>query len=356
MEWVMVLAGLFSGVPVLALGIGGTAAILGGALALGIRHGIDWDHIAAITDITSTSATVVEPDQRLTVEPGVQLTDESHHRIAHMEAETAPRARSAARAARLQPAAVGAGAGAPAGAGTVTLARPGWGHFVAEQRRALVLGTTYALGHGSVVVMLGLLAILASEILPDWVDPLMERVVGVTLLFLAAYLFYSLYRFFRGGEEFRIRSRWMLVFAVVGNGWRRVTAKLHGRHEHHHVEAAQQYGVRTAFGVGMIHGIGAETGTQVLIVATAVGAGSKAISVITLLVFVVGILISNSVITIATATGFVSARRQQWIYVIVGAVAAVFSLIVGLVFLLRATDILPSLDPYFRWIGGPSGN
>src|SRR5919197_734526 len=26
------------------------------ALVLGIRHGIDWDHIAAITDITSTTA------------------------------------------------------------------------------------------------------------------------------------------------------------------------------------------------------------------------------------------------------------------------------------------------------------
>ena len=26
------------------------------ALLLGLRHGIDWDHIAAITDITSTTA------------------------------------------------------------------------------------------------------------------------------------------------------------------------------------------------------------------------------------------------------------------------------------------------------------
>ena len=36
-----------------------TAADLGvllTGLLLGIRHGIDWDHIAAITDITSTTA------------------------------------------------------------------------------------------------------------------------------------------------------------------------------------------------------------------------------------------------------------------------------------------------------------
>ena len=35
-----------------------------------------------------------------------------------------------------------------------------------EQRRALYLGTLYALGHGSIVIVLGLLAILAREFLP----------------------------------------------------------------------------------------------------------------------------------------------------------------------------------------------
>ena len=40
--------------------VGGAVAVLGGAFALGLRHGIDWDHIAAISDITSTTATVVD--------------------------------------------------------------------------------------------------------------------------------------------------------------------------------------------------------------------------------------------------------------------------------------------------------
>ena len=34
----------------------GAAGLLLTAFVLGIRHGIDWDHIAAITDITSTTA------------------------------------------------------------------------------------------------------------------------------------------------------------------------------------------------------------------------------------------------------------------------------------------------------------
>ena len=37
------------------LGIGGGTGVFAAALALGLRHGIDWDHIAAITDITSAS-------------------------------------------------------------------------------------------------------------------------------------------------------------------------------------------------------------------------------------------------------------------------------------------------------------
>lgn len=326
-------------------------AILGASLALGIRHGIDWDHIAAITDITSTTTAPVERsddrDRVLSQEPGVQLTDESHHPL--MRVESHARASLGEPAPQLAVAAAGAGSAA----GALTLARPSRRGFVGEQRKALLLGTLYALGHGFVVFVLGLLAILAAEVLPDWIDPIMERVVGVTLILLSVYLFYSLYRYFRGGEEFRMRSRWMLVFAAVGTLYHRLVAKLQGRRHTHHVQPAQQYGSLTAFGIGMIHGVGAETGTQALIIAAAAGATSKGVAVVTLIVFIVGLLISNSFVTIATTTGFVSARERQTIYVVVGAVAAVFSLALGLLYLFGSGGILPDLDPYFRWIGGP---
>ena len=116
----------------------------------------------------------------------------------------------------------------------------------------------------------------------------------------------------------------------------------------------QQYGVKTAFGVGLIHGIGAETGTQVLVIATAVGAGSRAMGVAALGAFVVGLLISNSIVTIISTAGFVSSQRRQGIYVVAGLFAAIFSLFVGFFFLLHSSDVLPDLGHYFRWIGGPS--
>src|SRR3990172_8230311 len=348
------------GSVVMTLGVGGSIGVLAAALALGIRHGIDWDHIAAITDITSTTAAAQESDERgLVREPALMLTDESHHALASASSPAVAEARKMIEAV---PVVVGAGA-APGGAPAAATAPRGNGHRPAaaltglftEQRRALYLGTLYALGHGSIVIVLGLLAILTRQFLPAAVDPIMERVVGITLVLLALYLFYSLYRFFRGDGEFRIRSRWMLVFAGVRRGFRWLRSRVSGEHPHDHdIHGVDQYGARTAYGVGLIHCIGAETGTQVLVIATAVGAGTKVMGVAALMAFVLGLLISNSFVTLATTAGFVSSRRRQGIYVSAGALAAVFSLGVGAVFLFHAGGVLPELDQYFRWVGGPN--
>ncbi len=325
-------------VALLSLGIGGTLGVLGGALALGVRHGIDWDHIAAITDITSTTSSAGAPHEGwLTGEPGVMLTDESDHVAAEM--------------ARRRPV-----AGGSTSSVVSALPRPRLGSNITDvQRRAVFLASLYAIGHGTIVTALGLLALLASEFLPSWIDPVMERTIGVTLVLLGAYLIYSLIQYFRGKGEFRLRSRWMLVFAGVRSLANSAWARIHGhRHEHVNVHGIDQYGPKTAYTVGLIHGIGAETGTQVLIIATAVGAGSKVMGVSALFAFVVGLLISNTFVTVATTFGFVSARRRQFVYVCAGLFAAIFSLVVGFIFLFAAGGVLPDLDRYLHWVGGPN--
>ena len=45
--------------------LAGLLALIGLGFALGLRHGIDWDHIAAITDITSSILTTEEAEGRL---------------------------------------------------------------------------------------------------------------------------------------------------------------------------------------------------------------------------------------------------------------------------------------------------
>ncbi len=273
------------------------------AFWFGFRHGIDWDHIAAITDITSSQD---------------------------------------------------------------------------DRRTGVLYATLYALGHALVVLALGVLAIIAGERLPTSVDEVMGRVVGVTLLLLSVYVFVSL---LKHGRDFRLRSRWMLLFAGVRRGARWVRGRVgggqaaadsvpppngadeidesfsahdwhhghHGHPGHHHHEAPerddlfQNYTRKTSFGVGMIHGVGAETPTQVLIFLTAAGAGGRAAGIAVLVTFIVGLLGSNSLIAVGSAWGFLRASTNFPLYATVAILTAVFSLVLGTLFVLGKESVLPAI-------------
>ena len=314
----MLTAELFDLLPAGGLGL------LATALALGVRHGFDWDHLAAITDVTSTTATadIAEVEHEVEHE---HAHDHHHGHGGPQELAVHGYRRPAPEPSRAQD------------------HRP---PVAVEQRRALLLGSLYALGHASVVVVLGLLALSFGAVLPAWVDPIMSRVVGVTLLLLGVWVFISLYQYARHGQPFRLRSRWMLVFDAIRFAWRRFQARLHG-HEHVDPIEMSSYGPRTAFGVGMIHGIGAETGTQVLLIAAIGGASAAGIGVPMLLAFVVGLLISNSIVVVITTTGFIATRARERLYLAIGLVAGTFSLVVGAIFLIGIQDLLPELDKLF---------
>ena len=281
-----------------AAGDGFSFGLVMGGFLFGLRHGIDWDHIAAIADITSSQE---------------------------------------------------------------------------DRRTALWYGTLYVLGHAAVVLVLGILAIVAGDLLPAGIDEVMGRIVGVTLLVLGVYVFYSL---IRHGRDFRLRSRWMLVFSGVRRGARWARERIggrsavavsepqattnggqgdptmwhhghHGRPGHHHHEVPERddafmnYGTATSIGVGMIHGVGAETPTQVVIFLAAAGAGGPVVGVIVLAAFIVGLLVSNSLITLGSAYGFLSATRNFAVYATVGVIVGLFSLVLGVLFVLGRESVLP---------------
>ena len=277
------------------------------AYGFGFRHGIDWDHIAALTDITGSQT---------------------------------------------------------------------------KARTSLFFATLYALGHGLVVFVLGLGAIVLSAKLPKSVDATMEHFVGATLILLGIYVFYSLARH---GRDFRMRSRWMLIFSGIRQALRwarrrheelvvahvhehrieevheheaaheRVPAAVatasfpaHHSHGHRHVAAVPDdpfmtYGTATSFGIGMIHGVGAETPTQVLIFLAAAGAGGKGAGVLLLGCFLAGLLSSNSVVAFASTWGFVGAGRNWKLYVTVSVLTASFSLLIGTFFLFGSSTLLPAM-------------
>jgi hypothetical protein len=290
---------------------------------LGIRHGIDWDHIAAITDITSTTAAAGMAEAAHEEQHrSVSGPHHGHGGSVEMQAHDA-----------------GPGAATLAPAATISRGRI----FGPEQVEAIRLGTLYALGHGAVVVALGIAALMFGALLPEWIDPIMGRIVGLTLIGLGAWVLYSVFRYARGGESFRLRSRWMLVFDGVRYSWRHFQARLHG-HEHTEPLEMSSYGPRTAFGVGMIHGVGAETGTQVLLIAAVGGAAASGLGVPMLFAFVLGLLLSNFVIVVMTSVGFVASQTRERIYVVVGLIAGLFSLVIGAVFLFGLDGLMPALD------------
>ena len=234
------------------------------ALAFGLRHGIDWDHIAAITDITGSQDST---------------------------------------------------------------------------RRSLWLGTVYALGHATIITVLGLVAIAVGVFLPKWIDGVMERVVGLTLLALGIYVIYSLAK---DGQNFKMRSRWMLIFDWAEIGYQRLMSRLTGV-EVERRDQPRNYGFATAYLIGLIHGIGAETPTQVLLFVAAAGAAGRQLGAGLVLVFILGLLISNSIITVLSTFGFIRARKNAPALMVLGGLAAIFSLTVGTIFLLGQGGLLPAM-------------
>ena len=278
--------------------------LLVSALVLGLRHGIDWDHLAAIADISASQE---------------------------------------------------------------------------EPRRRALLSTLYALGHASMVLVLGVVAIALGRSLPQWADAIMSRIVGWTLVLLGAYIVYSLVRD-RG--RFRMRSRWMLVLSGVRKAYLRFRAWLgrsrageieheHGHaavpsfhhsdagtstarpsgmraptHQHRHTHRLDEdpfvdYSARSAVGIGVLHGIGAETPTQVLIFLGAANAGGTGAGITVLIFFLVGLLAANSAITVISAFGFEAAGRRQRVYGVLGAVTAAISLVVGGLLIFGQDVLLP---------------
>ena len=282
-------------------------------VVLGFRHGFDWDHIAAITDITSTTTASHADEDIAAIAPmPPHAHDEGPAQHGHSHAD----------------------------AGALHVLSES--RFAHEQRHAIGLGSLYALGHASVVMALGVLALAVGAILPAWVDPILERVVGVTLVLLGLWVIISVVQYVRGKGEFRMRSRWMLIFDAVRYAWDRLQGRIHG-HRHDPIAHASQYGPKTAFGVGMIHGIGAETGSQALLLAGVAGV-TGAQGIVILAAFIAGLLVSNTLVAVVSATGFIGAQRLRTLYVVVGAFAGLSSLVIGLFFVAGLGAALPDLQ------------
>lgn len=289
------------------------SSAFGAALVVGFRHGFDWDHLAALSDLTGSQQTA---------------------------------------------------------------------------RRSMWLATLYALGHACMVMVLGVAAILFAEQLPDSVDFVMGRVVGATLLGLGGWIAWTAVR---TRSVPPLRSRWMLLLEVIQRGLdRRRSAREqvviehshphdHNQPMHTHPHARTELSAATAevsrgttelavlhghthrhvaivprdpfgdiagwpsFGIGLLHGIGAETPTQLLVFAAAAQATDRPSSIALLVCFVVGLVAANTVVASASTLGFRSVLRNRVVAIFLAGVTAVFSLAVGSLLLLGRSATLPTI-------------
>jgi cytochrome c biogenesis protein CcdA len=299
------------------------------ALGLGLRHGIDWDHIAAITDLSGTA------DNR---------------------------------------------------------------------RRGFVLSMAYAIGHGAVVFALGTLAIAFGLLIPESLEAWMGRIVGLTLIALGGWILVELTR---KGRNFRLRSRWMLVidgtFAglrhvrngltgrsitiehehvhthsdddtahdeapahdhahvgvvtetvlvpvpVAATGWRGVRERMH-QHNHRHSHALAlpdrpdvSYGRGTATGIGMLHGVGIESPTQIAIFVASTSAAGVSFGLMLLSTWVIGLIVANAGLALLAGAGLLNADRSFPVYATVAIVVSGASILLG-TFYLFGLEVLPAIS------------
>jgi ABC-type nickel/cobalt efflux system permease component RcnA len=119
------------------------------------------------------------------------------------------------------------------------------------------------------------------------------------------------------------------------------------QHSHAHVHRgalpAEDYGSRVTFVIGMLHGVGAETPTQVVLLLTAAGIGNRVAGTAVLLAFIAGLLITNTLIAAVASLGYLRAGKNFVLYATLGVVAAVFSIVLGIMILTGSDEALPAL-------------
>src|SRR3984957_5868544 len=233
-------------------------ALLSCAL-LGLRHGFDYDHLAAISDITSVQRT--------------------------------------------------------------------W-------REGMRLGLLYALGHALTVALLGTAVILLHISLPHHMDAIGERLVGATLIILAIYVLISFLRRKPGEPHHHNVPRSRIALLITGaryTAWRIRTIRNPGAPKPD--AFAFRYDPRSVFIVGIIHGLGAETPSQLLLFLLAANLGGTSKGFFGLLSFIAGLLVMNTLMTASASGIFASSTSRPRVQAIITSLTAAYSFIIGAIFL-----------------------
>jgi high-affinity nickel-transport protein len=243
-------------------------AALGSCLLLGLRHGFDYDHLAAISDITAVQ-------------------------------------------------------------------RNWWS--------GLRLGMTYALGHAFTVAALGVAVLELHLGLPEGLDHWTERLIGLTLIVLGIGVVAGiLRRDAHGHRHSRIESR--LAIAINGLLWLAWRVRRTWNPSAARPERFQwMYNGKSVFLIGVLHGVGAETPSQLALFFLTANLGGTSRGMLGLVAFSIGLITMNALMTASMGGAFRVSGQHPGIYHAIAWTGAIYSCVIGLIFLFGISDKLPAL-------------
>ena len=161
-----------------------------------------------------------------------------------------------------------------------------------QARKAGLMGFFWGLGHGTTLVILGLPLVLFNRFLPERVSQIAEVAIGVVIVLLAVRL---LYRWRRGFYHAHAHGH------DEGPDHRHLHShKEDDLHEHDH--AVYQRTPLSAYGIGLVHGVGGSGGLTLLLLSTISNQTEAAAA---LLIFAAGTAVSMAVLS--TAFGLIIA-------------------------------------------------
>ncbi len=131
--------------------------------------------------------------------------------------------------------------------------------------------------------------------------------------------------------------------------WQAARQRLAQRHRHAHrhelalpTSANVSYGNGTAAGIGMLHGVGVESPTQIAIFVATTASVGVGFGFVLLGVWITGLLVANASIAVLAGAGLLHAERSFPIYATLAIVIGVMSIALGMLYLL-SIDILPGI-------------
>ena len=185
-------------------------------------------------------------------------------------------------------------------------------------RKATFMGLVWDLGHGTTLVLLGLPLVLLGQYLPEKVGQAAEVAIGVIIVVLAV----------------RLLVRWRRGFFHAHTHThdgdpphRHLHSHADGgvpRHEHAHNTALRT--PLSAYGVGLVHGIGGSGGLTLLLLSTI---PNPAEAVVALLFFAAGTAVSMALLSTAFGLAIATSpirRNFDRVAPVLGVLAAAFGI------------------------------